>query len=327
VNQLLDVMERAWHGVRLATHYDHPINRGWMNAFRRWTSADTFHRAWPVVRGEFGKDFVRFCERALNLPAYTALPVKYDPATHPAQVDRLGEEFAREWGSRLGRVEEKKVERTRQYTAWAAKYPAAAAAAAARPNPVPTPFIEDGAGNPLTRLVGQVAMGWGAWPASAYAAAWPLPPYAAAWVLYLAEVGPGGTATPVGHLAGHPVGLLAVVPRDAVQAVPQYEVVFWVRPAYRSLGLGRSAVEHLITARGKTEPLYKHVLDEIRATHPAGPVRVWSHYPAELNTRGDRPQRGMWLNFFHDYDFRRHDRPSAVAGEEPLWMSVKYDLK
>ena len=321
--QQLDVMERAWLGIRLGTHYDHPINRGWMNAFRRWSSSATFHKVWPVIRGEFGKGFVRFCERALNLPAYTAVAVKYVPARHAAQVKRLDEEFTREWGSRLGRVEERRVQRNEWVRAMRANNPVAAATGPV-PVAVPVPFFEDAADHHLVRLAHTVATRWAAWPTTPYAAVWPVVPYAAAWMLYLGEFGPGGRITPVGHLADHPVGLLAVVPRDTIRSVPQYEVVFWVRPAYRSLGLGRSAVEHPM-ASDRNEPLYQVLRDEIRRAHPGAAVHLWSHYPADLNTRGDRPQRGMWLNFFHDYDFHRYDRPPAVAGTEPPWISVRYE--
>ena len=299
-NQLLDVMERAWHGIRLATHYDHPINRGWMNAFRRWSSSDAFRRAWPVIRGEYGKDFVRFCERSLNLPAVRAVPELIDATAHAARVAMLDGEFALEWGSRLGRVKEKR----------------SAPDAAPPPATVPTPFFEEHAGeggNLLAQVVEQVRRT----DSTAFARA---------WLLYLSELRPDGQDRPIERLLDHPVGLVAVVPRLAAGGVRHYEVLFWVRPAYRSLGLGRSGVEHT-APDGTRGQLYVWIRDELRRLHGTEKIRLWAHYPAGTNTRGERPQRDMWLNFCHDYDFRRHDLPNAGAGAEPLWVSVKFDVQ
>ena len=67
VIQMLQVMENAWLGLDLDTYADHPLNRGWMNVYRRWTSSGTLQRYWPTVRGEFSEGFVRFCETELNL--------------------------------------------------------------------------------------------------------------------------------------------------------------------------------------------------------------------------------------------------------------------
>ena len=67
VVQMLQAMENAWLGVNLEAYSDHPLNRGWMNVFRRWISTDVFRAHWPAVRGEFSEGFVRFCESELNL--------------------------------------------------------------------------------------------------------------------------------------------------------------------------------------------------------------------------------------------------------------------
>ncbi len=70
VVQMLQVMENAWLALDLETYSDHPLNRGWMNVFRRWTSSGTLQRYWPTVRGEFSEGFVRFCEAELNLTVH-----------------------------------------------------------------------------------------------------------------------------------------------------------------------------------------------------------------------------------------------------------------
>jgi hypothetical protein len=67
VIEMLQAMEIAWMTAGLASHASHPLNRGWMNVFRRWASAPSFQDYWPVVRGEFSEGFVRFCEAELSL--------------------------------------------------------------------------------------------------------------------------------------------------------------------------------------------------------------------------------------------------------------------
>ncbi len=99
VIQMLQVMENAWADLRIGRFHDLPMDRGWMSVFRRWSSTPTLRRLWPILRGEYGQDFVKFCETQLELGA------RVD--TFPcAQIDRtfvddakriIGDEFAREW--------------------------------------------------------------------------------------------------------------------------------------------------------------------------------------------------------------------------------------
>ena len=69
VSIMLQVMENAWLGVRLDEFHAHPLNRGWMNVFRRWTNSSILRNYWPMLRGEYSQDFVSFCETELNLDA------------------------------------------------------------------------------------------------------------------------------------------------------------------------------------------------------------------------------------------------------------------
>jgi hypothetical protein len=99
VNQLLWLMEKAWIAVKLEGFPEHPMNRGWMNQFRRCASAVTIRRLWPILRGAFNKDFVRFCEQELMLPGFTLEPKEFDPVddAHKRAYRSLRDEFAREW--------------------------------------------------------------------------------------------------------------------------------------------------------------------------------------------------------------------------------------
>lgn len=67
VGQMLQVMEDVWLSLNIEGYFAHPMYRGWMNTFRRWTSSPKFRRYWSALRGEFSKDFVRFCETELSL--------------------------------------------------------------------------------------------------------------------------------------------------------------------------------------------------------------------------------------------------------------------
>ena len=64
---MIQVMEDAWADLRMGEFTDLPTNRGWMVAFRRWTSTPTLRRLWPMLRGQYNQDFVKFCETQLGL--------------------------------------------------------------------------------------------------------------------------------------------------------------------------------------------------------------------------------------------------------------------
>lgn len=107
VNQLLQAVEHAWLGVKLEGYPEHPMNRGWMSTFRRLANSDTIQKTWPIVRGKFSQEFVRFCERELKLPdgAPEAIPLN-SGLVREDLVDRsladLDHEFAMEWRTEPG---------------------------------------------------------------------------------------------------------------------------------------------------------------------------------------------------------------------------------
>jgi hypothetical protein len=101
VNQILIAMEQAWLGVKLEGYPEHPLNRGYLNVFRRCSGSRTVHKYWPTVRGSFNQEFVRFCERELGLPAnppYVKPFAEVKDFPHVEEALRQMEaEFAREW--------------------------------------------------------------------------------------------------------------------------------------------------------------------------------------------------------------------------------------
>src|ERR1700732_4323904 len=74
VARMLQVMENAWLRMRLGEFSEHPLNRGWMNVFRRWTDSDIFNRHWAALRGQFSQEFVQFCKNELKLVVYDIFP-------------------------------------------------------------------------------------------------------------------------------------------------------------------------------------------------------------------------------------------------------------
>ena|GEM_PF-3875962 len=93
-------MELAWIENQFDRYFAHPINRGWMTVMRRWTDSEPFLRAWPILRNQYSRGFVQFCERILNLGEP---PAQWCRVTHPdhkpfqAILEEFDEEFQREW--------------------------------------------------------------------------------------------------------------------------------------------------------------------------------------------------------------------------------------
>lgn len=108
VNQVILLMEKAWIAVKLEGFPEHPMNRGWMNQFRRCASTDTVRRLWPVLRGAFSKEFVRFCEQELMLSAHVLEPREFDSASavHREAYESLRVEFGREWPDSVASLDE-----------------------------------------------------------------------------------------------------------------------------------------------------------------------------------------------------------------------------
>lgn len=66
--ELVRLMESVYHDLDLEQAWNHPDNRGWMNAFRHWSGAPMFRVTWAVGAPTFGARFVAFCEQRLQLP-------------------------------------------------------------------------------------------------------------------------------------------------------------------------------------------------------------------------------------------------------------------
>lgn len=67
--ELVQLMESIYHDLDLEHAWNHPDNRGWLNAFRQWSWSPVFRIAWAAGSATYGKPFVTFCELHLGLPA------------------------------------------------------------------------------------------------------------------------------------------------------------------------------------------------------------------------------------------------------------------
>jgi Patatin-like phospholipase len=100
VGEMLQVMENAWLALRMESYRDHPMHRGWMNVFRRWSSSVTFQQLWPIFRGQFNRDFVDFCEEELRLQPARTEHARIDelaPQARERSITFLADAFDREW--------------------------------------------------------------------------------------------------------------------------------------------------------------------------------------------------------------------------------------
>src|SRR5262245_23878868 len=69
-----------------------------MGVFHRWTSAATVREHWPVLRAEFGRGFISFCEKQMQLGVVEGYPKRLRRGDVPGPaLERLAREFADQW--------------------------------------------------------------------------------------------------------------------------------------------------------------------------------------------------------------------------------------
>jgi hypothetical protein len=237
VAEMLRVMENAWLGVHLEGYHAHPLNRGWMNAFRRWVNSEVFRKHWLTLRGEYSQDFIRFCENELRLDR--GLARGYPAVGCPEGAwTGLQREFRWEWPTE-GALEERV-----------------------------------GQAQELSRAGDGVPTAWLVALASATA------PHAEVWTE-----------------DKYPCGAVLVwAPPDSAE---EYELLVWIRGAYRNLGIGRECLRELLPG----------LLAGLRGLPNRRPVlRV--RYPGGARSGGmNKMQKEMWLAFFYEYRFLAGDPP------------------
>lgn len=96
-NLQIQLMEQVYLAVKLEEFHGHALNRGWMNLFRRWTSAATFRLFWPTVCGMYSQQFVRFADQHLNLSIDNVAVLL--PLGDTSDLTSLCRDLSIEWGS------------------------------------------------------------------------------------------------------------------------------------------------------------------------------------------------------------------------------------
>jgi predicted acylesterase/phospholipase RssA len=256
-SQMLQVMENAWLGVHLEGYYAHPMNRGWMNLFRRWTSSEVFRRHWLLLRGEYSWDFVRFCEKELKLDPGVPQAVAADPTALYGQPawQALEDEFGWEWP--LVHPAQGAGENSLRYLVRQAR---------------DLRLVLDGRDEPAIWLV-RLALR--------------TDPPAARW-------GPD-------H---YPIGIVLVWrPPDSAT---DYELVVWLRGAYRNLAIGRACLGDLFVRIKEGLAALPRRREWLRARFPG------AGRPGSTDTL----QKEMWLRFFNRHGVRRRSRPHEPAGAD-----------
>ena len=88
-NQQMQLMENVFLALRLDREFNrnHPMNRGWMNLFRRWVATERFLEAWGISIGTFSVSFGEFCKAAFGLRR----EIEWKSLELPEQQERLSE--------------------------------------------------------------------------------------------------------------------------------------------------------------------------------------------------------------------------------------------
>jgi hypothetical protein len=72
--KMMQLMEDVWFGCYLDTHFNHPLNLGWLNLFHRWAWTPTFRFWWPFLSPMYGSGFRRFALEQFDLGESTHRP-------------------------------------------------------------------------------------------------------------------------------------------------------------------------------------------------------------------------------------------------------------
>jgi hypothetical protein len=72
--RVAQVVEDAILACALDTHWSHPLNLGWVNAFARWATAPTFLAWWPFIRPMYGPSLRTFLEERFAAVQRAAAP-------------------------------------------------------------------------------------------------------------------------------------------------------------------------------------------------------------------------------------------------------------
>ena len=96
-SHMLQVMENSWLKLNLDEYHNHPRNSGWKNVFYRWSRSPILRKYWPMLRVEYSRDFVEFCEQQLGFRMRTEfIPISRLSSKRPG-FQQLVTEYSQEW--------------------------------------------------------------------------------------------------------------------------------------------------------------------------------------------------------------------------------------
>lgn len=288
VGQMLQVMEIAWAAMDMDDYYTHPLNRGWVNTFRRWTSTPEFQRYWPFLKAEYSAPFVEFCEGILNL-----LPVRVR-ADHlklvpPAaeQVKPVPPALEHALGKELQRADERDLENLDEEFAqeWAGALtrPGGGAAFSARG------LLADMVARSLRER---------------QAAFDPL-----VWLLRAPQgASPGGRGYCCGIACAARTRRQRLLEPQDRDINEEAEFLFWLRGPYRTLGYGTQVLPRVL----------RRIEAECAFQNPGGtPLRRLAvYYPVRAHSPGARLELDRFMAFFFDHGFRRIRQPDTGLGSQ-----------
>lgn len=95
---IIQMMEIAWMNAKLDDFDAHPLNRGWVAAFHRWAMMPAFRRVWPVLRTDFSRSFIEYCEKRFSLSVTYSKLQNLNRSARPTAIQKLLiREFQYEW--------------------------------------------------------------------------------------------------------------------------------------------------------------------------------------------------------------------------------------
>jgi hypothetical protein len=280
INQMLQLMESTWLSVRGDRVEAQLLSRGWLNAFRRWTSSPMFRHHWLRLRGEYSPDFVRFCERELNLslgfPFAQLLKMpesEKSAGNYPSPLTSIASEFRMEW-------------RQEDFERWITR---------ARADQL---YICEGTQVPAIWWIRLSDL--------------PLIEKLSVSSLNEKQFEPPPNATIIN------CGLILAYTSDDCQP-NRVDLLVWIRPAYRNLGIGRKSVGSVI------ESLWRHMVVRLRESDCSSKEELTFRAFNQIDRRADdfgNIRLEIWKNFFYYYGFR-----SQTASKELASGAIEIELE
>lgn len=264
--QMLQVMENAWLGMQLEQYHSHPINAGWMNLFHRWSNTTLLRRYWPLLRGEFSREFVDFCEREsalkVDLEDDALKLVLFDTSDQFLQ-QHIFDEHQREWPKETQPDEGKPSRGLQQLIGEAWRLP---------PDCVPKE--------------------------AGHRAFW--------FFSVKLKVGLPDTDPLKQGFVGGVIGLRKLdndqIPKDESEK-NCYELVVWVRPGFRQQGIGQTMVQSFFKRIWNDDSELHDLGLKLKGNTSA---KLVVYFPKSgWTSSGDKLGKAQWLSYFAFYGFRR----------------------